>query len=959
MFRTILVILIILALPPLDAAPVFQTIADFERAGTIPAGNVIAHPDENYYGTTVVGGRDGYGTIFRMSPSGAVTTLISFTGDSGSAKGAYPSGGLTLGSDGSLYGTTANGGAGDLGTIFKITPTGTFTNLLDFTGIGGGKKGSVPNPLFLHTDGFFYGSTQAGGESDLGTVFKMTNGGALTTLAELTGTSGTRRGTAPSGRLVVNGSTIYGTTQFGGTYDLGTVFSLAGTQWNMLVAFTGVGGAKRGSGPISGLTHLGGTLYGTTEYGGADDFGTIFRVATNGGSFTTMRDLTETSGAFPAGPLLPQADGCLYGTTRGGGPDDVGVIFKIPASTPYNYSVLSTFADASGAAPRGELIAGPGGELIGITEAGGPAENGTVYQMSASLTRVVLASFTTPNGWRPIGAPLAAANGIVIPLQKGGVNGYGTALHITADSTVTLQNSFNELTESPAGGFLDVFGQRLGLSENGTFFNLPPSLPPTIIGTLPSATGLGNGDLLDGGDGYFYGVSSFGGTHGTVFRISLSGVPSLVAAFSGSDGANPSGPLARGQAGNFYGTTEAGGFTGNGTVFKVETSGTITTLTHFAATGPRAPTGGLVASIDGTFYGTSKAGGSAGLGTVFRITPLGALTVLTEFTGLNGSRPGRLLAACDSTIYGTTEAGGTANSGTFFRITTEGIFEHLFSFNGVSGSVRGNAPTGHLSFSGGAIHGVAPQGGLNGGGTAFRIIGTGPHTATRLPVRINSSTLALNATVQSGGESTSVIFDYGPTPTLGLTTVPASPSGATYTDETFSAQIPPPAPGQTVHFRARATNVSGLSKGMILNYTSPMPASQWKIDHFGDANAPDLGDPDNDGIANILEYALVLNPIESSTTPPPSRVIFPEGPRLSLWITRDPQRSDITIEVQAAPAPDGPWMTVASSSNGSFFVGAGYVAGEVPGNAVRTVQIKDSAAAASGQTRFMRIKVVH
>lgn len=962
MFRTILIILLVLTLPPLFAAPVFQTLAEFERAGTIPTGGLVVHPDGNYYGTTVIGGRDDYGTIFRMDPTGAVTTLISFTGESGASKGTYPSGGLTLATDGSLYGTTTNGGADDLGTVFKVTAAGVFTNLLDFTGIAGAKKGSVPNPLFLHTDGFFYGSTQAGGVNDLGTVFRMTAAGTLTTLAELSGTVSPKKGTAPSGRVVVSGTTIFGTTQWGGTYDLGTVFSLtASGTWTPLVTFSGMtaeSNARRGSSPNSGLTLLGGTLYGTTETGGADDFGTIFRITTSGNAFETMRDLTEPTGAFPAAPLLALGNGFLYGSTTGGGADDVGVIFKIPTASPYTYSVLNTFTEESGAGPRAELIAGIGGNLIGITEAGGPADNGTVFQVSTAGARTVLASFTTPNGWRPIGSPLAAANGIVIPLRQGGTEGHGTSLHVDADTTVTLENSFGESTNAPAGGFLDVLGQRLGLSENGKFFSLTPSSAPTIIGSLTSATGYGNGDLINGGDGYFYGVSSFGGTDGTVFRVSPSGTPSLVAAFSGTNGTNPSGPLAHGSDSNFYGTTENGGNTGNGTIFKVTPSGTLTTLVHFAASGPRNPTSGLVASADGNFYGTTKAGGTAGLGTFYRITPSGVLTVLVDFTGPNGSRPSRLLAACDGTIYGATEEGGTNGYGTLFRVKPSAIFEHLFAFSGVIGNVRGKSPFGHLSISSGTIHGVTPQGGIGGGGTAFRIIGTGPHTATRPANRLTTTALELIATVQHGGEFTTTVFDYGPTPALGLTTS-TSPAGATYVDEIYSAQITPPPPGQTVHFRARATNISGLSQGIILTYTSPTPATQWKLDNLGDAEAPDLGDPDNDGIATILEYALVMNPSESNTTPPPSRIIYPEGPRLSLFITRDPQRNDITIEAQAAPTAAGPWMTIASSINGSPFNGPGYVAGEIPGNTVRTVQIKDSGASSSEQSRFMRIKVVH
>lgn len=959
MLRAILAILFFLTLPPLFAVPVFQTLVEFERAGTIPAGHLVAHPDGNYYGTTVIGGRDDFGTIYQMTPAGAVTTLVSFTGAGGAAKGAFPSAGLMLAADGALYGTTTNGGADDYGTVFKVTTAGVFTSLLDFTGMTGAKKGSVPNPLFLHSDGFFYGSTQAGGINDMGTIFKMTAAGALTTLAELSGTSAPNLGAAPSGRLIVSGTVIYGTAQWGGMSDCGTVFSLptSGNSFTTRVNFSGMSGARRGCGPNSGVTLIGTTLYGTTEYGGVNDFGTIFKVETNGAGFVTMRDFAETDGAFPAAQLLALGDGFLYGSTTSGGAGGVGVLFKIPAISPFTYSVLNTFSEETGAGPRGGLTLGQNGELFGITEAGGMAGNGTAFQMSTTGTFATLATFSTPTGWEPIGAPLAATNGVVIPLRQGGLSGRGTSLHIGAGSAITLENTFGASTDAPAGGFIEASGSRLGLSKSGVLYRLSPSLPPEILSTLNGTTGQGNGELTDGNDGYFYGVSTVGGpsSQGTVFRISPLSPPSLVAAFSGANGQNPSGPLALGLDGNFYGTTENGGSTGSGTVFKVEPGGTLTTLLHFASTGPRKPVGGLVASVDGNFYGTTKVSGAAGYGAVFRITPLGSLTVLAQFSGGNGSQPGaapsRLLAACDGTLYGTTESGGTSDQGTIFRITPLGTFEHLFSFSGVSGDVRGKAPGGHLSFSDGSAHGVTPQGGVGGGGTAFRVMSTGPHAATRPASRINAATLGLSATVQAGGEVTTVLFDYGPTPALGLTTAPADAANA--------AQITPPPPGQTVHFRARAANASGISQGFIRTYTSPTPAAQWKFDHLGSFDAPDLGDPDSDGLATILEYALVMHPGESNTAPPASRVNFPEGPRLTIAVARDPVRNDITIEVQAAPTPSGPWTAVATSTSGASFSGPGYVTGEISGNAVRTVQIKDSAATPSEQRRFLRVRVVH
>jgi hypothetical protein len=128
---------------------------------------------------------------------------------------------------------------------------------------------------------------------------------------------------------------------------------------------------------------------------------------------------------------------------------------------------------------------------------------------------------------------------------------------------------------------------------------------------------------------------------------------------------------------------------------------------------------------------------------------------------------------------------------------------------------------------------------------------------------------------------------------------------------------------------------------------------------LGDPAAPDLGDPDGDGMATILEYALLQHPAVSGNPPPPGIGAFPEGRRMTMTLQRDPSRNDISIEVLAAPGAAGPWTVVASSVNGAPFSGLGYVSGETAGTAVRTVIIKDSAADPADSRRFMRIRVVH
>jgi uncharacterized repeat protein (TIGR03803 family) len=395
----------------------------------------------------------------------------------------------------------------------------------------------------------------------------------------------------------------------------------------------------------------------------------------------------------------------------------------------------------------------------------------------------------------------------------------------------------------------------------------------------------------------------------------------------------------------------------------VDPTGALSTLYSFAATGPRAPFGGLFAGPDGNFYGTTTLGGAAGFGTVFRINPTGVFTVLAEFSGESGATrgesPSELLIAADGTIYGTTEGGGLASAGVIFRISPAGVFSTLFDFTGVTGSVRGKSASARPVFGpGGKLYGVAEEGGAGGGGTVFRVGGIGPHCGTRDAVRLDATTLELSGLVQLGGESTSVWFEYGPTPALGSVVPLQAIAPGAGAEEYFSAQVPAPAPLQTIYFRARSSNASGASVGQTMSFTSLAAISQWKLDNLGDPNAPDLGDPDGDGLPTLVEYALVLPPGESGSGPAPGFVNTPQGRQLALSVSRDPARTDVTIQVLASAGLSGPWVVVASSTNGAPFTGPGYVSGETGGGGVKTVQVRDSAALPTDAQRYMRVQVV-
>jgi uncharacterized repeat protein (TIGR03803 family) len=290
--------------------------------GATPYAAPVQAINGNYYGTANRGGANGEGTIFKMTPSGILTTLYSFCSQGGSActDGAFPYAGVVNGTDGNFYGTTHNGGASSYGTVFKITPNGTLTTLHSFGDTG--TDGAYPYAgLAQAANGDFYGTTWAGGTQDDGTVFKITSSGTLTVLYTFCSQVRCIDGTDPYGGLVEGtDGNFYGTTYNGGANGEGTVFKMTPTgTLTTLHSFDDSDGAN----PYAGLVQAtDGDLYGTTYYGGANGDGTVFKM-TPSGSLTTLYDFCSlsgcTDGSRPSAPLVQATNGEFYGTTIAGG----------------------------------------------------------------------------------------------------------------------------------------------------------------------------------------------------------------------------------------------------------------------------------------------------------------------------------------------------------------------------------------------------------------------------------------------------------------------------------------------------------------------------------------------------------------------------------------------------------------------------------------------------------------
>ncbi len=243
--------------------------------------------------------------------------------------------------------------------------------------------------------------------------------------------------------------------------------------------------------------------------------------------------------------------------------------------------------------------------------------------------------------------------------------------------------------------------------------------------------------LIQGSDGNLYGTTDAGGAsgEGSVFMITPDGAETVLHSFAndGSDGSHPQAGLALGSDGNFYGTTLTGGTKGGGTVFKITPTGVETVLHSFANDGSDgfSPEAGLIQGTDGELYGTTASGGTKNFGTVFKITSAGVETVLYSFTNSasgDGDEPwAAVVQATDGNFYGTTAIGGLAGKGTVFKMTPAGVVTVLYAFaNGVAND--GVHPRSLVQGTDGNFYGTTAAGGANNQGTVFKITPAGAET---------------------------------------------------------------------------------------------------------------------------------------------------------------------------------------------------------------------------------------
>jgi uncharacterized repeat protein (TIGR03803 family) len=539
-----------------------------------------------------------------------------------------------------------------------------------------------------------------------------------------------------------------------------------------------------------------GALYGTALPVTSAAGGIIWRSTIDGSSVRTLYQLTADDPVSPGAGLTLASDDKLYGTTRFGTRTDLtgaGTVFRI-AQDGAGFQVIFRFApttgtnvllspkNANGASPEAELTEGTDGYLYGTTSAGGPEGTGTVFKLSKDGTDFqllksfgavirTLAGFGGAEG-AVVGDPTSTSNKVArvvksataeasagITVSTGANSTVGT-IPFTATSTRMTVRVYSPRAGIPVRLKVEDAADPTRSVETETLttrVNTWETLTFDFANQVAGTAALNPAYTYNRLSIYFdYGKTGAAGGNGTFYfddvLFDASGgdgsfAPITFALACGLtlnvDGAGPSGPLALGNDGFFYGTTSGGGPDGCGTIFRIGFDGAgFEVLRRFSATAADAitglpenadgarPVGGLIDGGDGVFYGTTAQGGTEGYGVLYAITPAGVFNVLHAFNNANGSRPlAELLLGADGKLYGTTASGGvnsagtTTSFGTIFSIARDGTgFTRLYSFDGSQGSAPGSQL---LQLSSGLFVGLSSSSGACGYGTLFRYSAAG------------------------------------------------------------------------------------------------------------------------------------------------------------------------------------------------------------------------------------------
>jgi uncharacterized repeat protein (TIGR03803 family) len=747
---------------PKTAAASEFTIYSFQGGldGGIPEAGLIFDNSGAVYGVSS-GGQNGSGIVFMATPpvagSGQTqwtkTTLYAFQGG---ADGAFPQATLTFDSNGALYGATREGGSGNSGTVFKLSPPAagspqtawTKTTLYNFQN---GSDGANPlSGVALDNAGALYGTTVRGGATNNGVVYKLTpaQGGYRETL--LYSFQGDLDGANPYSSVTFDaaaGGALYGTTAFGGHRGAGTVYKLSAPAngqgpWikTLIRSFDGVEGNFPRANVVFGSDHA---LYGATYGGGAYNAGMLYKLtppASPVGQWgeTVLYNFTGgPDGANPYSAIAFDSYGTLYGTAYNGGASSAGVLFTLTPpganQAQWTENVLYAFTGGADGAHPGGLAFDMAGAVYGVTASGAIDNNGTIFQVVLPAGSANLSSESNLHSFGSAGD---------------GADPYGA---------LVLDNQGNAFGTTTAGG---AYGF-------GAVFKLTPPSGRNTQWTetlLYSFTGGGDGAAPQYGaldidsNGNLYGATKQGGDYGkgVVFRLTpprggQGGVwtQSVLHSFSGgaNDGDTPYGGVIVDNQGNLYGQSYKGGAYGAGVVYELsppaqsQTAWTRSMLYHFTGGSDGShPASDLTMDNHGALYGTTYQGGSSGLGVAFKLTPPGpssgcaptqpnlwCQTLLHAFAGgSDGDSPsaGALVQDVHGALYGATVHGGASGNGVIYKLAPPSEHNSQWTesvLHGFAGTDGGHPYGGVIFDTHGALYGATSDGEAGGAGGLFKL----------------------------------------------------------------------------------------------------------------------------------------------------------------------------------------------------------------------------------------------
>ena len=744
---TALVFTLLAAFVPLASAQESLVVLFTGINGNDPTASLISDGKGNFYGTTYYGGTVGapslnvYGTVFELSPAaGGTWTEKVLWNFGGTGDGTNPSGTLVFDAKGNLYGTTAYGGATGNGTVFELSPAagGTWVEKILYS-FAAAPDGNSPKreALIFDSKGNLYGTTRFGGPNTVSNGSGISTGGTVFELSPAAGGTWTEKilysfgaystdGANPLAGLIFDASGhLFGTTAYGGTYNSGTVFELspaAGGTWTEKLLHSFDANGADGALPAGTLIFDSqGNLYGTTYAGGPNasfgGLGSVFELSPSpDGSWTVqiLHGFTgQPDGDYPFGPLIFDAAGNLYGTTSGGGTGHTqGTVFELTrSSSGWTEKILYNFGffPNDGYIPYGGLSFDAAGNLYGTTTAGGTTTvDGTIFK----IANVVTASpqFSPGGGAYTTGQTVKITDATAGATIYYSINGSASSAKYTAPISVSQSETISAIAVSSA---LPPSQTAVANYQIGTIAATPEFLPAP--GTYALAQFVTLTDAAPGATIYY----TTNGTTPTTTSTKYTGpisvtVSETIKAIAAAKG---------------YTNSAVGSATYTITPIVPATTKVLYSFGATATDG-NIPLTGLISDGKGNLYGTTEYGGThqftyAGsttyAGTVFELSP-GTGGTWTEkglydfgATSTDGAHPlSPLVLDSKGNLYGTTYQGGTWGLGTAFELSpgTGGAWTEkvLHSFGGTL--TDGEVPEAGLIFdSKGNLYGTTEAGG--------------------------------------------------------------------------------------------------------------------------------------------------------------------------------------------------------------------------------------------------------